>query len=121
MPREDRLETLDLAHAIVDAIGEKQGDNVVLLDIRTLSTIADYFVICSGKSDRQLKAIVEGIGEHTRRNLGVDPRRIEGDAASGWVLVDYSDIVVHIFTPQTRAFYSLEALWKDAPVLLRML
>lgn len=121
MPKEDRLETLDLAHAIVDAIGEKQGDNVVLLDIHALSTIADYFVICSGNSDRQLKAIVEGIGEHTRRNLGVGPRRIEGEAASGWVLVDYSDIVVHIFTPQTRAFYSLETLWKEAPVLLRML
>lgn len=105
----------------MDAIADKQGENVVLLDIQSLSTIADYFVICSGNSDRHLKAIISGVGEHTRRNLGVDPRRTEGDPASGWVLIDYNDIVVHIFTPQTRAFYNLEALWKDAPVMLRML
>ncbi|HLF26199.1 MAG TPA: ribosome silencing factor [Anaerolineae bacterium] len=119
--KEDRLETLDLAHAIVDAIAEKQGENVVLLDIHALSVIADYFIICTGNSDRQLKAIVEGVREHTRRNLDIDPRRVEGDPASGWVLVDYNDIVIHVFTPQMRAFYNLEALWKDAPVLMRML
>ena len=116
----ERLETLDLAHAIVEAIAEKQGESIVLMDIQAISPIADYFVICSASSDRQLKAIADGVHEHTKRNLGISPRRVEGDASSGWVLVDYSDIVVHIFTPRTRAFYSLEALWKDAPVLLRM-
>ena len=118
---EARLETLDLAHAIVDAIAEKQGENVVLLDLRAHSTIADYFILCSGRSDRQLKAIIEGMGEHTRRNLDVAPRRVEGDPGSGWVLVDYGDIITHVFTPHTRAFYNLEALWKEAPVLMRML
>ncbi|HKZ82710.1 MAG TPA: ribosome silencing factor [Anaerolineae bacterium] len=106
---------------MVDAIAEKQGENVLLMDIRALSAIADYFIICTGKSDRQLKAIGEGIGERTKRHLGVSPRRVEGDASSGWVLIDYDDIIVHAFTPHTRAFYSLETLWKEAPVVLRML
>ncbi len=91
------------------------------MDIHALTPIADYFVICSGNSDRQLKAIIEGVSDHTRRNLGVSPRRVEGDASSGWVLVDYNDIVIHVFTPRTRAYYNLEALWKEAPVVLRML
>jgi ribosome-associated protein len=94
---------------------------VVLMDLRTRSPIADYFIICSGNSDRQIKAIIEGVRDQTRRRLAVNPRRIEGDAASGWVLVDYDDIVVHVFTPKMRAFYNLEALWKEAPVLMRML
>lgn len=85
-----------------------------------MSPIADYFIVCSAGSDRQIKAIVEGMQEHTRRTLGVSPRRTEGEASSGWVLIDYNDIVVHIFTPKVRAFYSLEALWRAAPVLLRM-
>ena len=119
--RRERLETLDLAHAIVDAIAEKQGENVVLMDIHALTPLADYFVICSARSDRQVKAIIDGLSEHTRRHLNASPRRIEGEPASGWVLVDYGDIVVHIFTPRTRAFYNLESLWKDAPVVLRML
>jgi ribosome-associated protein len=118
--REERLETLDLAHAIVDAIAEKQGENVVLMDIQQMSPIADYFIVCSAGSDRQLKAIVEGMQEYTKRRLGVSPRRAEGEASSGWVLVDYNDIVVHVFTPKMRAFYALEALWREAPVLLRM-
>lgn len=90
------------------------------MDLQKLSPIADYFIICSAGSDRQVKAIVEGVENHTERELGVSPRRVEGDAASGWVLVDYSDVVVHIFTRKTRTFYNLEALWKEAPVLLRM-
>ncbi|HJW82997.1 MAG TPA: ribosome silencing factor [Anaerolineae bacterium] len=119
--KEERLETLDLAHAIVDAIAEKQGENVVLMDIHALTPLADYFIICSARSDRQVKAIIDGLHEHTKRRLGASPRRVEGQPASGWVLVDYGDIVVHVFTPHTRAFYSLESLWKDAPVVLRML
>jgi ribosome-associated protein len=90
------------------------------MDIHALTTLADYFVICSGRSDRQLKAIAEGVEEHAARNLGVKPRHVEGDAASGWVLIDFNDIVLHIFTPTTRSFYNLEGLWRDAPVLLRM-
>jgi ribosome-associated protein len=82
------------------------------MDIHALTTLADYFVICSGRSDRQLKAIAEGVEEHAARNLGVKPRHVEGDAASGWVLID--------FTPTRRSFYNLEGLWRDAPVLLRM-
>ena len=93
----------------------------MLMDIHLLSPLADYFIICSARSDRQVKAIIEGVGEHTKRDLNTSPRHVEGDPASGWVLMDYGDIVAHIFTPQTRTFYNLESLWKDAPVVLRML
>ncbi len=90
------------------------------MDIHALSPLADYFIICAARSDRQVKAIVEGIDTHTHREMNVSPRHVEGEAASGWVLMDYGDIVVHVFTPHTRAFYNLESLWKEAPVVLRM-
>lgn len=108
------LNTLDLAHRIVDAILDKKGMDVVLMDIRSRATFADYFIICTGTSERQLKAIVEGIAEATARGY-----RVEGDPASGWVLMDYGDIIVHIFAPPQRRYYDLESLWRGAPILVR--
>ena len=119
--KEERLEALDLAHIIVDAVTDKLGENIILLDIQKLTPFADYFVICSGNSDRQLKAIMEGVDELVKKRFDINPRRVEGDGASGWILVDYSDVVLHIFTPRTRSFYDLESLWKEAPIVLRML
>ncbi|HXF70156.1 MAG TPA: ribosome silencing factor [Thermoflexus sp.] len=115
----ESLDTLDLAHRIVDAILDKKGMDVVLMDIRTRATFADYFIICTGTSERQLKAIMEGIAEATARGYRVDPARVEGDPASGWVLMDYGDIIVHIFSPSQRRYYSLESLWRGAPILVR--
>ena len=92
----------------------------MLLDIREQSPFADFFVICSAKSERQIKAIQDGIGEFTLKNFEVKPRRIEGRSESGWVLVDFIGIVVHIFAQSQRAFYQLEDLWKEAPVVLKM-
>ena len=109
-----------MAHQIVDAIADKKGENIVLLDIQALSTIADYFVIASGTSERQLKALTEGVSETVRENLKVKPRHIEGDPSTGWVLLDYADVIVHLFSPRLRAYYDLESLWKSAPVLVRM-
>ncbi len=113
------LNTLDLARRIVDAILDKKGMDVVLMDIRTRATFADYFIICTGTSERQLKAIVEGISEATARGYQVDPARVEGDPASGWVLMDYGDIIVHIFSPPQRRYYNLESLWRGASILVR--
>jgi ribosome-associated protein len=117
---EDNLDILELAHNIVDAIEEKQGADIVLLDIQELSPHVDYFIVCSGASDRQLKAIVEGVTETLQTQHNYRPRRIEGQAESGWILIDFIDIVVHIFSTSQRDFYRLEEIWQAAPVVLKM-
>ena len=98
----------------------KLGEDVLLLDIRPVSTIADYFVICSGTSERQIKAIGEGIRTKLKE-VGVRALHCEGAALSGWVLLDYGSVIVHVFLSQTRDYYNLEQLWKDARTVLRVL
>jgi ribosome-associated protein len=104
---------------IVDLIADKKGEDIVLLDVREKTVITDYFVICNGTSDRQLKAIVESVTEEIKKEYGVRNHHIEGDASRGWVLIDYTDVVVHVFSPGLRMFYDLENLWQS-PVLLKM-
>lgn len=107
-----------MARRIVELAEDKQADEIVLLDIRKLSTIADYFVICSGDNDRQLRAIYEHIDETIKGEFGADPR-IEGTTDTGWIILDYGDIVVHIFSSDQREYYRLERLWsKAAPVVV---
>ena len=117
---EDTLDILELAHSVVDAIEEKQGEDIVLLDIQQLSPHVDYFVVCSGASERQLKAIIDHVVETLQTKHNYRPRRIEGQAESGWILLDFIDIVVHAFSTSQRAFYQLEDVWKEAPVVLKM-
>jgi ribosome-associated protein len=93
---------------------------VVQLDLRQLSPYVDYFIVCTGTSERQLKAIADGIAEHTLAQYDLKPRRREGQAESGWIIVDYSDVIIHIFSASQRKFYQLEQLWKEAPVVLKM-
>lgn len=89
-----------------------------MLDIREVSTIADYFVICSAESDRQIRAVVENIDEDIKKKTGVDPR-VEGTPDTGWVVLDYGDVVVHVFSEEQREFYRLERLWSQAaPVVV---
>jgi ribosome-associated protein len=109
-----------LARLAVAAAADKKADNIVLLDLRKLSSVADYFVICSGSVDRQLEAIADNVVDAIKRNHKLGARHVEGSGETGWILVDYVDVVVHIFTPSLRAYYSLESLWGNAPVLLRM-
>ena len=111
---------MTLARDIVSAAGDVKAENVLLLDLRTLSTVADYFVICSGGSERQLKAIADRIEESLLKNHKVKPKTVSGSTSGGWVLMDYYSIVVHVFLPSQRAYYNLEALWQKAPVMLRM-
>jgi ribosome-associated protein len=113
------LETLDLARLIVDAVADKQGENIVLLDIKPISLIADYFVISSANTDRQIKAIADEVAARAK-DSGIRPLHIEGDADSGWVLLDFGSVIVHLFSPEMRAYYSLEDFWKQAPIVLRM-
>jgi ribosome-associated protein len=106
---------------MVDAIADKQGDDILLLDIRDVSLLADYFVISSAISKRQTKAMVNGIIEATKHDFDTRPLRVEGEPDSGWVLMDYGDVVVHLFAPEAREYYDLEGFWKEARVVVRML
>ncbi len=102
----------------VALVEDKQARDIMLLDLRQLNTIADYFVICSGDNDRQLRAIVDAVDQGVARETGRDPK-IEGAPDSGWVILDYGDVVIHIFSAAQREFYRLERLWNQAtPVVV---
>jgi len=93
---------------------ERKAQDVLILDLQGISTATDHFVIASGTSDIQVKAIADHILEELRKG-GVKPAHVEGLETGRWVLLDYIDFVVHVFHPQSRSFYQLEALWGDAP------
>jgi ribosome-associated protein len=114
------IEAVELARTIADIIADKKGEDIVLLDIREQTLIADFFVICSAGSERQLKAIVEGVREEIHKRYDIKPRYVEGDSHTGWVLMDYSDVILHAFSPDTREYYDLEGFWHEASVLLKM-
>jgi ribosome-associated protein len=96
------------------AAAEKKAAELVILDMREVCSYTDYFLICSGGSTRQTKAIADEIRLRLKRE-GSIPLRVEGEARGDWVLMDYLSVVVHIFTPEARDFYRLEVLWKEAP------
>jgi ribosome-associated protein len=104
-----------LAEMIAGYALDKKAADVVALDLREVAGYTDYFVVASGGSDRQTKAIHDGIQEGLKKQHGVLPRRVEGLNEARWILMDYLDVVVHVFTPETRDFYRLEALWGDVP------
>ena len=104
----------DLALAAARAASEKQAERIVILDVRDLIVITDYFVIASGSSDRQVKTVSQEI-EESLRVLDTKPVRREGETDARWLLLDFIDVVVHIFAAEERDFYDLERLWMDAP------
>jgi ribosome-associated protein len=110
---------LDLARRIVELAEDKKAADIVLLDLAPLTTLADYFVICSGGSERQLDAIADGIIS-TLRDERIRPIGREGTAASHWVLIDFGSVVVHVFTPPERDYYALEKHWSEAKTVLRV-
>lgn len=99
-------------------VEEKKAENIVLLDLRPDTVIADFFVICTGTSDRQLRALADYVDEGVHERFGVQPYSREGTAESGWVLLDYGTVVVHLFLEDKRRYYDLEGLWRKAHVLL---
>jgi ribosome-associated protein len=123
--RKARTEAVDeaalaLAHRVVELASDKKASDIVLLDVRAQTTMADYFVICSGASDRQLGAIADGIVEGARES-GVVPIGREGDAGSRWLLIDFGSVIVHVMSDPEREYYQLEKLWSDASLLLHVL
>ena len=115
-----KLESLEVAQFIVDVASDKLAEDIVLLDLRGLAPFADYFVIMSAESARQIEALEEDLTQ-ALKETGVPRHRREGTHASGWVLLDFSDVIVHVFSPEEREFYDLERLWGRAPQVVRVL
>lgn len=108
------MKARDLLSDISRHAADKKAIDMVELDLREMIDYTDYFLICSGTSERQVRAIHDGIIEGLKRDRRLHPQRVEGLADARWVVMDYLEVVVHIFTPQTRAFYRLESLWGEA-------
>jgi ribosome-associated protein len=104
-----------IADAIAGYAADRKAIDIVALDLRGMIGYTDYFIICSGRSDRQTKAIHDAIHQGMKREHDLLPRRVEGLTAANWILMDYLDVVVHVFTPETREYYRLEQLWGEAP------
>ena len=110
-PQLDNSSSQSLLEEIVQLAFEKKAQNLISLDLRGLSFLGDYFIICHGKSEPQVKAIVDNI----RKGTSFKPRHLEGYENKKWVLLDYFDIIVHVFDKEERDYYSLENVWADAP------
>ena len=117
--KEDYLDALEVSRTIIDALEEKKGEDILLMDLHGLASFADYFVFCSGTSERMLQALADAAVEavHKRYQL---PARTEGRPQDGWILVDFGDVIVHVFSPDRREYYRLEELWGQAKILLRL-
>jgi len=113
------LEGIDAARRAVEAASEKQAADVVLLDVNGICSFASYFVICSGESERQIAAILDAV-EQTMKQEGLRPHHREGDLDSGWLLLDFGDVIVHIFSPAERQYYRLDELWSQAIPVVRI-
>ncbi len=105
-----------LLKTMIDALEDKKGEHITVLDISGISILADYFVIVSGSNQNQVKALADAVEEKLRAHR-VEPKSIEGYRGAGWILMDYQDIVLHVFHEEDRAFYDLERLWRDAKVV----
>ena len=109
----------ELAHRIVEIASDKKGNDIVMLRMAELTTMADFFVICSGRSDRQVQALAGAIVNELRDD-GIRPRGTEGRQSARWVLLDFGSVIVHVFAPEEREFYGLERLWNNAVQVVRV-
>lgn len=113
--KEEVYSPKQLADVVVEGIQEKKGTDIVILDLTELdNTICQYFVLCSGDSNTHVDSIADSVEEYVREKLGDKPNHTEGRENAQWILLDYFDVVVHVFQRSDREFYSLEALWADA-------
>lgn len=103
----------------MNTLEEKKGEDILLLDIKEIAPLADYFVLCSGTSDRMLDALINAVQESVKKEHHIRPR-IEGSPGDGWILADYGDVIVHLFSPERRNYYRLEELWSNGKVVLHL-
>ena len=108
-------EALEIAQACARCADDLQAEDILIIDLRGLSSITDYFVICTGTSTPHLKAIRRDISQKVAEELGEKPRSVEGDPESQWLVIDFVNVIVHVFHQEKRALYGIEDLWKDAP------
>ncbi len=118
MTKKNKLSNSEiLAAQIIEGIKEKKGLDIVQIDLRKIgNSISDFFIVCHGSSNRQVDAIAESVLEAVRESIGDRPNSIEGRTNAEWILLDYVDVVVHVFQEKMRELYSLEDLWADAPL-----
>jgi len=115
------LESIELAREITDILLDKQGEDILILDLRDLTLIADYFIICSADNRRQLTTMVNTVQEQLKKwGPGFLARGVEGTADSGWILLDYNSVIVHLFESSLRQYYQLEELWSAGKVVARI-
>jgi ribosome-associated protein len=110
-----RLSPIEQARRIAALVQDKLARDVVILDMRPVCTYTDYFVVCTGANARQAKAIWDEVHARLKQASGVLPRSVEGVSEATWIVADYLDVVLHVFTPEARQFYRLEELWDDVP------
>ena len=110
---------MDIARSIIGTLEDKKGEDILLLDIQSLSLFTDYFIICSGTSDRMLRSLANSVIEDAKKDYDLNGR-MEGKPEEGWVLVDLGSIIIHLFSPDKREYYQLEKLWIDGKVLIRL-
>jgi len=111
----DNIPTQELTDLIIDSIQDIKGKNIVKMDMRKIDEApSDYFIVCEGDSTTQISAIAGNIEKRMKEAYGLRPAHVEGKGDSKWVLVDYFDVIVHVFYPETREYYEIEDLWKDA-------
>lgn len=111
---------LELAHTIVNTLDERKGDDILLLDISEVASFTDLFVICTGASERTLKALSGEVQRRVKAQHKSKPLQIEGAPSSGWILLDYGEVILHLFSAKLREYYALEELWAEGQVLLRI-
>jgi ribosome-associated protein len=111
---------IDIARTIVGSLEEKKGEDILLLDIIDVCSFTDYFVICTGGSDRTIKALAEEVRKQVKDRHVLLAQSVEGDASDGWVLVDYGDVILHLFSKELRKYYQLEELWNEGKILVRV-
>jgi ribosome-associated protein len=113
------LNTSDIARVLINALEEKKGENILLLDIHEIVSFTDYFIICSGTSDRMIDSLADAVIEEAREKVKLRGHK-EGQASGGWVVIDFGDIVLHIFSPDQRDYYRLEQLWEQGKILVHL-
>ena len=109
-----------MTQLLVDALLDKKGVDILVLDIHVQAIFADFFIICTGESEPQLRAMSQAALESAKRLGGRMPRGVEGQPGDGWVLVDFGDVVIHLFSPEKRDYYDLESVWHAGRVVVRM-
>ena len=114
------VDALSLAHTIVEVLEGKKGEEIILLDLSKICSFTDYFVICTGVSERTIQALADEVRRKLKEEYALRPSGSEGVPANGWVLLDFGDVILHLFSPDLRKYYRLEDLWREGQVLVHM-